>query len=400
MQRIVLENDIELYDIFNSHDLDDLINSSTSPCVSLYLPMQRAGKEVRQNSIRFKNGMEQVRSMVAQLMGNRADEKLDLKRAMKLYNETLFWNSQDDGLALFLSLEISKIYRLPLQFKETIVVGDRFHVKPVLPLIAYEADFFVLALSQNECRLYHCSRQQWRMVSPKGMPENLAESMRYDLQEKQLQFHTGTPATSGQGKRGAMFHGHGVANDEDKDRIVRYFQDINRAVTAFLGSKTSPLILMGVDFLHQLYKTTNTYPYLIQEGIMGNPENLTGAQLHDKAWEIMQPRSRKDIQKALKQYHDLKGTGKTGKDIRQILQAATVGRIDKLIIPVDVELWGSYNESREEVVVYSESRPQPGYEDLLNTVAYYAMKNGGATVMPVDLTEMPDDALVAAVFRY
>jgi hypothetical protein len=398
MQPIILDNDMELYEIFNGQDLTHLINNEAGPCVSVYLPMQRAGKEVRQNSIRFKNSMEQVRTMVAQLADNHAKEKLRLNKARELYDDSLFWNSQNEGLALFLSPDIAKVYRLPLRFEEAIVAGDRFHVKPVLSLISYDVDFFLLALSQNECRLYQGSRQQWHQVHPKQMPESLSESMRFDLQEKQLQLHTGTPSTQGQGKRAAMFHGHGVANDEDKDRIFRYFQDINRAVTAFLGSQTSPMILAGVDFLHPLYKAANTYPYLIQEGITGNPEILTGAQLHSQAWEIMQSRSRKGFQDALKQYHDLKGTGKTGKDIRQIIQAATVGRIDQLIIPVDVELWGAYDEASGEVVVRSNG--QPCDEDLLNTAAFYALKNSGSTVLPVDFADMPDDALAAAVFRY
>lgn len=52
----------------------------------------------------------------------------------------------------------------------------------------------------------------------KGIPKNLAEALEYDDPEKQLQFHTRTPA--GAQKRSAVFHGHGAGTEKSPERVT------------------------------------------------------------------------------------------------------------------------------------------------------------------------------------
>jgi hypothetical protein len=59
---------------------------------------------------------------------------------------------------LFLSPGAFHSYRLPLSFGELAVISDRYHLKPLLPLLAGDGSFYVLALSQNEVRLLGASR--------------------------------------------------------------------------------------------------------------------------------------------------------------------------------------------------------------------------------------------------
>ncbi len=393
MNKAAGKRDITISDSFDRKDLNELINTETSPCASAYMPMQRRGNEIRQNPIRFKNALSEIKAMSE----NQTEQDLDFEGLASLIEDEAFWQSQKEGMALYLSPDISRIYRLPLKFESLTTMTSRFHVTPVLPLIVYDATFFILALSQNECRLYQCRRQDCREVRPEKMPDSLEDSMKFDHQQKQIQFHTGAQPTQGGGERAAMFHGHGVADDADKDRILRYCQDVNKAVTEFLGSRTDPLIVAGVDFLHPLYRAANTHPHLLEKGITGNPEPLTGEELQAKAWEIVAPLTRAGLEQAVKRYHDLKGTGKAGNDLRRIVQDAPAGRIDQLIIPLDIHCWGRCARETGEVFVHDEKKT--GDEDLLNLAAVHAMKNG-ASVFPLARSAMPDDSNIIALFRY
>ena len=164
----------------------------------------------------------------------------------------------------------------------------------------------------------------------------------------------------------AAFHGQGVASDEDKDRILRYFQAINKAVTTFLGPRTDLLVLAGVDYLHALYRSANTYPHLVNKGITGNPENLTAQDLQKAAREIVAPSARKDLNRAVKAYQDLKGSGKTAHDLARILQPALTGQMKHLMVARDVNQWGQFSRN-DGPVFHSEKQAQD--QDLLNVAA-------------------------------
>lgn len=48
------------------------------------------------------------------------------------------------------------------------MVDDRFHVTPLLPLLAGDGHFFVLALSQNQIGLLEGTRDRWRRSTCPG----------------------------------------------------------------------------------------------------------------------------------------------------------------------------------------------------------------------------------------
>src|SRR5207253_140763 len=56
-----------------------------------------------------------------------------LRPAWELLDDAPFWQNVNEGLAVFLSPEQSHQYRLPVPFEEQVIVGNRFHIKPLLP---------------------------------------------------------------------------------------------------------------------------------------------------------------------------------------------------------------------------------------------------------------------------
>ena len=68
-------------------------------------------------------------------------------------------------MALFRAPGFTQVFHLPRAFPERCAVGDRFFLKPLLPLVAEDDVFYVLALSRNEVRLleawYTSRRTEW-----------------------------------------------------------------------------------------------------------------------------------------------------------------------------------------------------------------------------------------------
>jgi len=381
-------------DLLNLEELKALVRQDVGPCASIFMPTHRAGAETRQDPIRFKNLLREAEQGLRALGLRSPQARGLLKPARELLTDSAFWRHQSDGLAVFAADKLFRFYRLPLDFAELMVVGERCHVKPLLPLFMGDGHFFVLALSQNQLRLLEGTRHSVDEIDLEGVPTSLVEALGED-REKQLQFHTQTQAP-GTGERAAGFHGHDPA-DEAKGRLLRYFRQVNEGLGQVLKDERAPLVLAGVDYLLPLYKEANTYPHLLEQGVTGSPEALTPAELHRRAWEIVQPRFLEAKQAARAQYQELAGTGRTSTNVREVVPAAYHGRVDVLFVAVGIKQWGRLDPDTHSVHLSEE--PVPGDEDLLDVAAVQTVLNGG-TAYAVQSEKVPDNAPLAAIFRY
>ena len=140
-------------DILKQKDLHQLINTSGEWCVSIYMPTHQFGREQQQDPIRFKNLLTKAEEKLLD-SGLRRPEVQELMRpAESLLDDEDFWRHQSDGLAVFLSPNSSRTFRLPSKFDELVVVARNFQIKPLLPLLSKDGKFYILALSMNEVRL-------------------------------------------------------------------------------------------------------------------------------------------------------------------------------------------------------------------------------------------------------
>lgn len=381
-------------DILILSDLKMLVAQSTGPCVSLYMPSHRAGPETQQDPILFKNLLARAEEgLIAHGLRSPKAREL-LAPARELLHEPAFWREQSDGLAVFLAADVFHFYRLPLRFAEHLVVAERFHIKPLLPLFVGDGHFFVLALSQNQVRLLEGTPRSVDEIDLEGVPGSLAEAVKVDDLRRHLQFHTRT--TGGSGDRPAALHGHDPA-DEAKERILRFFHRLDEGLREVLRDERAPLVLAGVEYLFPLYREANTYPHLLDEGLAGNPEELNSSELHEMAWALVQPHFLQAQQEAAARYAQLAGTGRTSNEIEEVVGAAYHGRIDVLFAAVGTHQWGRFDAQSGEVEMREE--PEPGDEDLVDLASVHTLMSGGA-VYAVPHEDMPDSTPVAAIFRY
>lgn len=384
-------------ELLTLNDLHTLIQKPNRPCVSMFMPTHRAGPGTQQDPIRFRNLLRQANERLTDL-GIASRERDALLAPMSRFLEPSqadFWREQGDGLALFSSNDLFRCYRLPLSLKELVVVGERFHVKPLLPMFTANGHYYVLALSQNDVRLYHCTRHTVSTVDLKDVPRSLSEALKYDDPERRLQFRSMPSAGGGAGT--ALFHGHGPGYEDTKTDIQRYFQQVERGLSSLLKKEAAPLVLAGVDYLHSIYRDVNTYPGLVNKGLMGNPEGLSGQELRDRAWEQVEPLLTKEMEEAAGRYRQLLGTGLASGDLAAIVPAAHQGRVDTLFVGVGVQQWGRFDPQRRVVEVHEKA--EPGDEDLLDFVAVHTLLNSGKVYAPAP-GDVPGGTSAAAVFRY
>jgi len=381
-------------EILTKKDLLDLIQRQTDTCVSIYLPTHWVGADIQQNQIRFKNQIREATEKLAAAGARPQEGEALLARAQELLRNAPFWKQQSDGLAVFLSPDFFRFYRLPVEFRERVVVAERFNIKPILPLFSSGGRFFVIALSQNKLRLLQGSRNCVSEMEITGLPKNLAETVKYDVSEKQVRSQ---PAASASGGRGASFHGHGGWTDDSKDNIQRYLQQIDRGLRGMLKDEHAPLVFAGVEYIFSMYREINSYPLLVEKPITGNPEGLSNEELGKQAWNLVRPFYLKAQDEAIAQYRQSAGTGLASSNIAEIVPAACHGRIGLLWVAKGTEQWGTFDPRNSQLTLHE--KPGKGVEDLLDLAAIHAFLNGG-TVYMTEQDRMPGKEPVAALFRY
>jgi len=383
-------------DYLTVDDLKNLSGRNPGWCVSLYMPVHRAGEDTKQDPIRLKNLLDEAGDRLSQKGLRTPEVNAIIEPAQKLLLDPSFWWDQSDGLAVFLSADGMQTYRLPIRFNELLVISDRFHLKPLIPFIASDGHFYMLGLSQNQVRLFEGTRYTVDEIQLENLPESIAEALQYDRYEKSLQFHTRTGTTDSSGRRPAAYHGHSPEDDE-KGRLLRWFHKVDDELIKFLAGEQAPLVLAGVEYYFPLFRDASDYPNILKQGVSGSPDRLRPEEIHAQAWPLVEPIFTQAEKDAADRYHQMAAQGKALSDVEQAVQAADRGRVETLFVPVGLQIWGKVDPQKGEIVIHTEE--QPGDEDLLDLAAVHTLANRGE-VYAVPQNQMPVNGPVAAILRY
>ncbi len=377
--------------------IKELGQQTQSPNISIFLPTHRAGQDTQQDPIRFRNLLREAElKLLGGGMGPREVSTL-LQPAQALLEAAYFWQHQRDGLAVFIAPNDFHYYHLPFRIEELLVIAQSYYVKPVLPLFTNNGHYYILAISQDEVRLFEGTRYSVGQIDlPDGTPESLDEALSFDDPEKQLQFHSGTLQG---GVRSAMFHGQGPGDEEGKERIERYLNLVDAGLKEIFHEERAPLVLAGVDYLLPIYHKVSEYANIMKEGITGGPEHLRPEELQEHAWPIVEPHFRQEMEMVVKQYQQLAVTDKATDNIEEIVAAAFYGRVDKLILAVDIQVWGRFDPDTGKVLHYQEMQSKEDDLALLDFAAMHTLQKDGR-VYALSQGEMPTGSPVAAILRY
>lgn len=380
-------------DLLERADWDLLLNQRPGSCLSIFLPTHRAGSQTQQGRIRLKN---LLRTAERELAGHGASEwdiETILTPLRALVADEGFWSRQSEGLALFAAPEYFRAYRLPIHFRELVVVNDRFAVAPLLPLRLQTGRFYVLGLSMNQVRLLAVDHDQVERVELADVPASFEDALGYVEYNRDLQFHSSVPM--GRGTRSVTFHGHGGKDEEKlKKDIQAYFRLIASRLEKHLDPHF-PLVLAAIEPHLPLYRSVSSFKNLLHEAVAGNPDYLTDLELATLAREVAEPWFLRERDAALTRWIELGGTPRAARRLEEIVPAAFSGRIDSLFVRDGLAAWGHYDATTGEAEIHTAHAQ--GDDDLVDAAVAATLANGGEVYLA------PPRAFgleVAAVLRY
>ena len=386
--------------MFSRMELDSLMTADVPVAVSIYLPTHVKGREIRQDSIRLKNLADEAEAKLIEHGLRRPEAEEVLAPARALVGKEEFWRYQDLGLALFLAPGFSAIHQVPAVVPEMVMVGHRFHVRPLLPVLAFDGQFFLLTVTARQARLFHGTKHRLAEIDLPQMPQSIAEVQ--EESDYQNMRHSPPVARPHSGQPGGVptTHNFGETPEEmRKTQLIEHLNRIDAALKEFFGGEQSPLVLAAEPEIDGHFRSVSELRNLLPDGIQANPEALSTEELHARAYAIVRPGFEEGLRSALAHFKSLSGNANPKASTRpdEILKGANDSRVDALFLSDDAALWGRVTDQGELTAAHTE--PRSDDEDLADFAAVQTLQHGGV-VYHVTPQELPPGTAMAAVFRW
>lgn len=380
---------VQPHDPITVKDLQDLASVDEDVCVSLYLPTHPSAPESHQDPVRLRNLLDEAENRLLQQGQRRPDVEKLLKPARDLVGEEYFWTHQSDGLAIFLTQDSIRRFRLPAPFEQCIEVAGQFLITPLVSLLRPGHAFYILAVSQNSCRLFRGTQFQVEEEELEELPDDLQSALGW-WREREISFHSQPPRGPGDFP---LIHGH---DEDDKEiDLTAYLRQVADPLKSLLHNKSAPLLFAGVEELLPLFRRVYGEKGLINERVTGNPDQMTGVELHQKAWPIVEKYNQEQAAKVWDNYYGAQNLDRASHNLNTILTACRDGLVETLLIADGTRHLVTLDPETHAI----QSDKDDGHlVDALNLAAVMALRTD-AKVLSVPPTNIPEKASAAAILR-
>ncbi len=372
-------------------DLTRLRTYDEPPCISLYQPTHRHHPDNQQDPIRYRNLRSELENRLSAAYPRR-DVRSLLENYRSLEEDAEFWNHRTEGLAILSSPRTFEVYELQRPVRERVVVAQSFYTKPLLRILQSADRFQVLCLRLDNVTLYEGNRDALDAVDLNDTLPQLAAALPGEDDTS-----PGVVVRSAPGGAAVHYGTTSKADIADVDR-QRFFRAVDRAILE-LHSRPSglPLMLAALPEYHAHFRAVSHNPFLLAEGLQGNPDSMSLDRLRALAWEQVEPLYLQRLAKFIAEYRTARTRQLASDDPAEATAAALAGRIRTLLVEADREMPGRVDEAHGRVEPGDSSDPEMGdvLNDLVETVA--RMK-GEAIVVPA--ARMPTSTGIAAIYRF
>ena len=346
--------------------------------VSIYVPTDPVS-DGNAERIAFGNLVSEGLGQVAEQQIPRTDLE-ELREALAdLGDDEDFWATQARSLAVFATPGSLLTFRLANRLQPMVEVSDRFHVKPLLRAQTFPQLAFVLALAQGSCRLVEVEPDMpAETVRVPDLPKDIASaSGKSSISDK-------APIRRIQGREG------------QKVRMRSYARQVDQALRPLLTGLQVPLVLAATEPMATIYRSVNSYPYLADTTIAGNPETTPDAELAALARVVLDDIYAAELDGVRDRYAIRANAGRGTSDVAEIALAATFGLIDTLLADIDAAVPGTVDETTGAV---NHAEAGPDTYGVVDEIARRVWLADGR-VMAVRAEDIPGGGPAAAILRY
>lgn len=361
-------------------EIEALAAHRGAPAVSIYLATTPVTQATDVDRIELKN---LLKAAVGELEAADTPKRAiwPIEQAVEaLIADEDFWAVQARSLAIFVTPDRIRTFRLPNRLVNAVEVADRFLIKPLLRSVTFPQDAYVLAVSMGGVRLVEVDADlPPHEVRVPGMPKDMASALgRASHGER-----------TGAGTTGEQTSEHAL--------LTRYARAIDQALRPVLAGHGRPLIVAAAEPLASICRAVSTYPHTVAAVIGGNADRTPDHELADAARRVLDGLYADDIAALKDLFASRESRGRAVTDIAQAARAATYGAVDTLIVDMDEVVAGTVDDETGAVTF-----GEPGRADTYGVVDEIARRTllAGGRVVSARRADVPGGGDVAAILRY
>jgi hypothetical protein len=378
-----------------TEQLTGLLAAHEPPCVSLYQPTHRHHPDNQQDPIRYRNLVAAAEASLREKYPTRQIRAL-MEQFQPLARDHAFWNHRTDGLAVFGSTATFEVFELQRPVREFVVVADSFHTKPLLRILQSADRYQILCLSRHEARLYEGNRDALDPVHLTDVPTAITEVLG-DERRPTTQM-IGTYGARGGGGGTAVHHGHGPRTDLFEADEHRFFRAVDRGILEHHSRPSGlPLMLAALPENQEPFRTISANPFLLNVGIMTNPDVLDANELRVQAWQKLEPLYLARLEMLKDNFHTAWARQAASGDLSDAARAAVAGQVRTVLIEADRVIPGILD--RNTGAIRDADLASPHADDMLDDLAEIVLARGGEVVI-VPAERMPTRSGLAAIYRF
>ncbi len=354
------------------HDLKELQSLTKVPALSILLPTHRTSPDNKQDPIAVKNLVREATERLSQEFSDRDLEPL-LINLDGLVSDINYTHTLD-GLALFVSHEFAKLFYLPFTVPKRVVIDQTFATRDLVYGLHRAQRYWVFLLSQNATRLLAGTGETLEEVTDGSFPMEM----------------TGPGATT------ALPYDSDTAYVDDRHR--RFFQQVDRAFTAYAEDDTLPIILGGVIRQISFFQEVSQYTAQVAGTLTGNFDKATVSELVPEVWPIVQGVRGQLRADALQSLDTAMGEGKVVSAIEEVWRLANDGRGKLLLVEKGYHIPAVVDEKGGLQVVEAKGGTEV-MDDAVDEIIEAVLAKGGE-VMLLEDGALTNHNRIALTLRY
>ena len=380
--------------------LQTLAGSDGFPRISVYFPTHLTFPACEQDPIRLGNARREIEKQLKQAGWGAGEIETLLAEVRAREQDLDYWKYQDEGLAIFIEPGTTHWMKLPADVPELTIVAERYHLRPLVPILRDEGTFYVLTVTEDDAHLYKSANGSLAELNVEELPDGTGKIRGMTDLDANVGYHGRDRGTKRGGTDAPKYAALGESPEDYQEVILEHYtRDIANAVDAYLANATGPLVIAAVPRTAGRLKDHLQYAQTLDDILSSDPTSLDMSALHEKSRELSQPVLDNDREEIRNRLRAVQGSGDPAysHNLQDILHATEEGRVDTIFLDPDAVVWGIYDTALQVVRIEPEAGPEN--EDLLNLAALRTFAQGGdVRSLPADLKSSVGQ--IAALFRY
>lgn len=363
-------------------------------CISIYLSSNRDDRlDMRhdKNRVALKNHVSEIEHRLLEKGWKKKDTEEYLDPFRKILDDESNWGRLAEGRVYFRQEGYFDSFELPVEPVEQRYLGERFYIKPLVPVANRNIEFYILVLDIKGIGLYKSDLFRMEKLDVQEfIPSRIEEALGFDYKEKVLQYRAGQ-----EGAGHGMFHGQQVGEELKKKEVEQFLHYIDRGLLEVIHDRSIPLVVSAVDYLFHEFRHITGYPNLVDRSFSLSTEENKPGPVADAGREIISGLYEKEISADIQRYHESRAKSEV---IEKIVTGSIRGQIDTLFAGESDLIWGEADTETGSVKVHPEK--SGGDVSLDNLAVIHTLLTGGK-VHVVPANDLPDPGHgMNAILRY